>query len=300
MPNRQVSVGFFRANRASKSGEWLWPEDNNVAAMLVNRYHDQQHVDGWPTADWWGRSFLIEVHTEDAPTHLGVSTIRSDALPLVLRDGHTAGEPLDINERDRLLEPTYLTFFGDRIVALVRTNQTPGHRASAAALSKLTGVDLELNPIPRPDILAMIQRGRAVANLSLTIAAGSIDAAAETDDIVEAAERLREIVPPAQVISITLRAEDEEQRRMLRSRALQLLERGTAGLKNANVGLYTAEGRYEVVDLLESNLTLRFSIDVVTRTRHLLPEDAHSAAVQAFEEMRPILTRAIHLADPDG
>jgi hypothetical protein len=193
-------------------------------------------------------------------------------------------------------------FFGDRIVGLVKHTHTPGHRMCSGALSKLTNVDLELLPIPRHDVLDMVQRGSAVSTLDLTIAAGSIDAAAEADDVVAAAEQLRERVPGSDKVTVSFSAETAAQQRRLRSRTLRLLQRrGVDGLDGAHARIFTDEAGSELVNLLEADISTNARIEIEARTRHLLPAEAHDAALQAFALLQVPLTRSIALAvDDDG
>jgi hypothetical protein len=295
MANRRVQVDFYRARRASRSGDdWTWPADGDVA-MVLSEALTKERDRRVPLVTHYGRTFLIEEHSSAPPRQFGASTVRSDNLPLVLRAGASTGEPLPLGERDNLLEPTYLTFFGSRVVAVVKgSRQTPGHRAAAGALAKLTQVDLELIPIPRSDVVAMIQRGEGVATFDFAVAGGSIDVATETNDYVKAAGELKNRVRSAHTVRVTLNAETASQKRGLRADVLSMLRRrGTEGFESAHAGILSKDAAYEVIDLLEADVSVGITIDAQPKTRHLLPDDAQSAAEQAFASLRTIISTSI-------
>lgn len=299
MPNKRVKVSFFRANRSVSHDDWSWPDEPNDIGQWVTAEFDRRTGEGVdPIVQSFGKETLVEVHHRGGSPQVGASSVRNDNLPFVLRHGASSGEPLDIDSRDRLLEPSYLTFLPNRIVAFVRGTATPGHRASAISIARVANVAIQLDPIINPDVLLMIQRGQAVASIDLTVAAGSVDQAAFVDDPVAAASQLAANVGGTQTVSVALRASDPGSRRRLRTTLLHLLERrGTADLESANVGLFTQDGVYEVVDLLEQDLVTRMNVEVDTHTRHLMPEDAQTAALQAYDESLVLLTHAIALAD---
>lgn len=299
-PTKLVRVSFFRAVQRERIGDdWSWPANGDIRAALVRAFDDGNgELNDWPFTTYWGRSLLVEIHDRDAPVQFGVSTVRNDALPLVLKAGAHTGEPLTLDERDRLLEPTYATFFDDGVVGLVKAEHSPGHSMVGAALAQLTKVDVELVPIPRPDIVQAVQQGSGVTSLDLTVAAGSIDVAAENDDLVRAAEALRYSVPGSEKVMVRLTAETAQQKRQLRSRALNLLRgRGVEGLAAAHARVITDDAGSEIVDLLEDDISTSARVEVSARTRYLLPSEAHAAAVQAFDLQQTAITRSIALAN---
>ncbi len=298
-PMRLVTVRFLRAERRGRvGGQWQWPADGAVGRSLLTLFDaGEQTNENWPLATYWGQTHLIEAHVRTAPLQFGVGTVRGDRLPLVLREGARRGEALQIGERDRLLEPSYLTFFGDRIVALVKHSQTPGHRMCAEALAQLTSVDLELIPIPRPNILQAVQQGHGVSTFDITVAAGSIDAAAEDDDLVRATEQLRQATPGADKLRVTLSAQTAVDQRRLRARAIRMLQRrGLDGLDGARARVLTDDAGSELIDLMESDITARARVEVLAKMRHLTPEEAHTAARQGFAQQQTAITRSIGLS----
>lgn len=297
---RRVKVSFLRAIPRDPIRPGLsWPDDGDVRTALLDGFDKGEGVMAdWPIATSWGRSFLVEAHGRAEPVQLGVGAVRDDVLPLVLRAGARTGEPLPMDARDRLLEPSYLTFFGDRVVAFVKTEHSPGPNQCARALAEITLVDLELVPIPRPEILQSIHQGYALATFGLTVAAGSVDVASERDDLVRAAEELRAGTGGAERLTVTVGAQTQDQKRQLRTRVIRLLNRrGTAGLAAAYAGVLSEEVGYEVVNLLQEDISTMAAVTVSARTRSLLPSEAHEAALQAFEFKQAEITHSIALAD---
>lgn len=278
---------------------WTWPKDGvQIGRHLVDAFEAAKGTGDWPFVEWWSKRHLVEVHETSAPQQFGVATVRDDQLPLILREGQTSGEPLEIDDDDSLLEPSYLTFFGDQIVALVRSGQAPGHRAVAGTLSLLTRVDLELDPIPHPEVAAKIQDGIHATSVDLTVAAGSVDAAAAQDDWLAAAEQLRDKTPGAQKITVRFTAETEPQKKRLRSRLIRFLsDGGLEDVSSAHARILNRDGVSEVVNLLEDDIATSVDVPRAGRTRYLLPEEAQRAAVAAFDQVNRLVTRSILLAD---
>ena len=300
IPTRLVRVHFFRAVRMERSGEeWTWPADDDVGQALVDGFNAaEESKEDWPLTSWWGRDLLIETHETTAPIQMGVGNVRADRLPLVLRAGARSGSPLPLAERDRLLEPTYLTFFGSRVVAIIGATEAPGASMAAWGLARLTGVDVDFVPIPRPDVLQAVQQGNGVSTFDIKVAAGSVDVATETDDLVRAAETLRSGMPGTETLTVTLHAETAQQKRQLRSRAIRFLrDRGLDGIESAHARVLTDDAGSELVNLLQAEISTTARVEVHARTRHLLPDEAQAAAQQAFGLQQAAITRSIELAE---
>lgn len=297
---RRVSVRFFRAVKASRStGEWQWPDATDIREPMVEMFESAEGViDRWPFVAHYVRDLLVEMDDSMDPLQVTVSGVRADDLPLVLRHGHLSGEPLSIDARDRLLEPSYLTFFADGVVGMVRNQHTPGHGVAATAIAKLTKLDLQLAPIPRLDVVDMIQRGDGVSRWDMTVAAGSVDQAVNSNDPVEVGEALAAMVPGADKITMTLAAETRPHRQRLKSRLLRELRGGLPERVDSGHAWITSEAGGELVDLLETEIATQVTVSVEHKTRHLLPESAHKATLEGFEKVRLPITRAIELGDP--
>lgn len=207
---------------------------------------------------------------------------------------------MTLDARDRLLEPTYLTLFENHVVGVVRNAHTPGPRAAAAAIAKVTGVDAQLVPIPREDVLYMISSGKGVSSWDMTIASGSTNATSTSEDPIETADRLGSLVSGSEKVTVRFSADTAANKRRLKRQLIQFLEAGGPDDVEAAHAWVSRDTGSEVIDLLETDISTQVQVPVEGKTRYLLPDAAREAALEAFDQMRLPLTRAIDLGDPNA
>lgn len=303
MRERRVTVRFYRALPGAKAqrgvGGWTWPVDEEVGPALAQAFVDNSAKDGWPMTEAWQNTYLVEVNSSASPCLFTVSSVRADQLPLVLKAGATTGEPLSIDDRDSLLEPTYLQFLGENVVAVVGGGpQTPRAGACARALSLLTDIDLKLHPIPQAEIVDMVTHGWGVSTFDFKVAAGSIEASANQPNVIAAADELRNGVDPEFDLKITISAESPTEQRRLRSRVLDFIRSGGVQRVDSAHAFVKGDHQSQLVDLLETQIATQVTVEQESRYRYLTPDDALEAASMAFEAVRVEITRAIAIATP--
>jgi hypothetical protein len=292
LARKTCTIRYYRAEQAPVAAG-RWPQDGNVARVLNEALDKTPRT---PYIDHDGHSFIVERHA-NSPLHVSVATVRRDNLPFLERDGHTSALPLP--RGDNLAEPTHFVFFGDRIVAMVRSQTTPRHITGAIVLSERGDIPLAFAPILRPEIEALVMNSIEVAQLELRVAGSSFNrAAAEAGDPIEAVHQMTAKFSGAGVARVTLRATTAPDRQRFRSWLIRQLQGGAFadGAEAAKAKVIDRDGQRQMVDLIEDQIAHTATVMTNGVTRHLNPGDVYDAVQRNFEEQRAVLTRAIEMS----
>jgi len=292
MKRKNVTIRYYRIEPFGEDRKG-WPDDGDVAGKIGRKL---ARAPANPYIRHREQSFIVERHDLD-PLHASVSTVRHDELPLRELRGHTSALALPNDEN--LAEPTHVVFFGSRIVALTRGLNTPGHIVASVVLSKRTGIDLQLVPILRPEVEALVVNSVAVTSLDLRVAGNSFDAAAaRAGDPVEAVRQMTSRISGAMKATVSVSAYSQQDRWRLRSFLIRQLERGFTsedGVQAAKARVIDRDGNAQLVDLLEDQIAHGVTVETESVTRHLDADEVRKLAVESFLEQRAVLTRSIEL-----
>jgi hypothetical protein len=290
--SRNCTIRFYRLEPAT-TDRGGWPENGEVVAKIQRKLANDPMN---PYISHHEQQYIVEKH-HARPLHTSVSTVRHDNLPLRERRGHTSA--LDLASDENLAEPTHVIVFGERILAVVRSQNTPGHITTSAVLSKRVAMELAFVPILRPEVEALIVNSIGVTHLDLRVAGTSFSAAAASaGDPVEGVRQLMSRFSGAATATVGVSARTGPDRQRMRSWLVRQLSQGFTnddGVQAARARVIDRDGQTQMVDLLEDQIAHSVTVETEAITRHLDPEEVRRLAIESFEEQRVVLTRAIEL-----
>jgi hypothetical protein len=288
---KKRTVRFYVAEAATLDASG-WPVDGDLVKKIRKKV--KATVDS-PYIELTDSSFILEHHNDD-PLHVSTSAIRRDNLPLRERDGHTS--VLKLDGRDNLAEPTHCVFFAGNIVGVIRSQTTPGHLKASSVISKRTGVDLILVPVVRPEIEQLVVSGGDVTKITLRVAGSSFDSqAAAAGDPVEAIHRLTDSFSGTTAtvsVSASRRSADRQRLKDWVTRNFGMFSDDNS-VKSAKVSLLDADGKKQMIDLLEDQIAQSVEIMTESPTRHPDPDEIRKVIVESFEEHGDEIQRALEI-----
>lgn len=241
------------------------------------------------------------VHSDDKGTFVDLYRIRSDRWPYFSRQG--AVTPLDavmaVDDDDGLADVTHFGLFPGNIVVAIYNHFGPRHRDLSRYLLDRLGLDVDLRPVPRDDMMETLNGASTVKKFHMRFATRQGDILRSNGgDFAEDAARLGRALPQTD-IDITLTIRGSEQSGSAASRvknaAVDIVTGARSALKAASVQIGEDDdyGR-AVLDLLEDDIVLsRPAPPHITSKRYITEGDAIDVLRDSYRMMTGELSRTL-------
>ena len=266
---KRITVRFFRiAEIGLAEGLVDWPTDDDVGRVVADRVSMLSSVQD-KLVEYRARNYYVDAPVASVQRFISVSGVRNDNLPMVLRMDSDRVGALNIEDDEVLLEPTYLLFCNDRVVAVVSGQHTPAARASGSVLRRIVDPQFGLIPVPDPTVLAKLNSARGIERLNLKIDTSHPEIQASNQDLVIAGRDVAAAGRTTGDVTLSLEAVSATERNTLLDRVQNLVNGLPAGVERLTARLVDEEGRIALHDLLAEELAVKVEVDTAVATRHL-------------------------------
>lgn len=297
---RRMKVRFYLAE-PRRVRDAPWPNNQFPASELVEAIEKREgSADRYVEA---GGYRMMGLRGTTAPAFMTWSLykVRHDELPDEEQDG--AVGPLDLSDASNLAEGTHIVCFERNIVGVYGRKEAPGRgliRAYVERVLEDRGRSLQLTPIVRPDVMALLAGAELVTG-TLRIAAGNANAVSASSRSLASAARNLTRETSSTSVELTLRAgRSSQERRSFRRELLPIFRRAQGRdqrhrFEKLEVEYISEEAGRQVVDLLGDDITVVQDVEVQASRRSVPPGEGYQAIRDGYNAVVEQLNAALSM-----
>ncbi len=294
-----LRIDFFEPYRPGATDRWTGDFPRRRIASRTAALVDANDAELRTSPTKWLLPKVL--HSDNTATFVDLYRIRSDRWPYFSRQG--AVTPLDamlaIDDDDGLADVTHFAFFPGNIVMGIYNHFGPRHPDLSRYLLDRLGVDVDLRPVPRDDMMETLNSAATVKKFHLRFASQQGDILRSSGgDFARDAARLATEMPQTDVeITLTVRGSEQtgSTANRIKRAASDLLTGARPALKAASVQIGDDDdyGR-AMLNLLEDDIVLSRPVPLhIQNKRYIGEADAMEVLRAAYRTMSGELARTL-------